>query len=53
VQICKHTYVQAEQCAWIVHHKGKCSVKNGEFDELNMMKIVINKRGIEAKVEKL
>ena len=25
---------QAEQCAMIVHYKGKCSVKSGSYDEL-------------------
>jgi ATP-dependent Clp protease adaptor protein ClpS len=26
--------LQAEQCAMIVHYKGKCSVKSGSYDEL-------------------
>ncbi len=53
MEICEHTLVQAEQCAWIVHYKGKCSVKEGEFSVLKQMKYHINKRGIDAKVEKL
>ena len=53
VDVCKHTYVQAEQCAWIVHYKGKCSVKEDEYNVLKNMKNIINKRGIEAKVEEL
>ena len=53
VDVCKHTYVQAEQCAWIVHYKGKCSVKQDKFEVLKNMKDVINKRGIDAKVEEL
>ena len=28
VNVCDHTPIQAEQCAIIVHFKGKCSVKN-------------------------
>lgn len=31
---CEHTAVQAEQCALLVHYKGKCSVKTGSFKEL-------------------
>ena len=29
VAYCDHTYEQAEQCAYIVHHSGKCAVKTG------------------------
>ena len=31
---CEHTPEQAEQCSIIVHYKGKCTVKTGEFNEL-------------------
>ena len=34
VAYCKHTYEQAEQCAYIVHYSGKCAVKSGSYDEL-------------------
>ena len=34
VDVCNHTSVQAEQCAYLVHFKGKCAVKSGEYDEL-------------------
>ena len=27
IKICKHESEQAEQCAYIVHYKGKCFVK--------------------------
>ena len=37
VSICKHSHTQAEQCAYIVHYKGKCIVKGGSFEELNPM----------------
>ena len=29
VSYCEHKEIQAEQCAYIVHHNGKCSVKKG------------------------
>jgi len=35
VRICQHQQEQAEQCAWIVHLKGKCSVKKGKFSDLS------------------
>ena len=34
VDICRHTTDQAEQCAILVHCRGKCAVKNGSYDEL-------------------
>ena len=34
VAYCDHTYEQAEQCAYIVHHSGKCAVKTGSYEEL-------------------
>src|SRR5690606_33072294 len=37
VSICKHQVQQAEQCALLVHFKGKAIVKEGEDDELKIM----------------
>ncbi|MBR1644852.1 MAG: ATP-dependent Clp protease adaptor ClpS [Bacteroidales bacterium] len=34
VDICRHTYEQAEQCTILVHYKGKCAVKNGSYSDL-------------------
>ncbi|MCH3882819.1 MULTISPECIES: ATP-dependent Clp protease adaptor ClpS [Tenacibaculum] len=34
MDVCEHTLVQAEQCATLVHYKGKCTVKTGEFKDL-------------------
>ena len=34
IHVCKHTSEQAEQCAILVHYKGKCTVKTGSLDEL-------------------
>ena len=34
IAVCDHTVEQAEQCADLVHYKGKCTVKTGEFKEL-------------------
>jgi len=51
IKICKHAKEQAEQCAMLVHTKGKCDVKHGEFDELLPMKRALNKLGITANIE--
>ncbi len=50
IKVCKHTIEQAEQCTWIIHYKGKCSVKKGTFDELRPMKDSICDAGIDAKI---
>jgi ATP-dependent Clp protease adaptor protein ClpS len=34
VDICEHDELQAEQCALLVHFKGKASVKKGELDQM-------------------
>ncbi|PQJ72175.1 MULTISPECIES: ATP-dependent Clp protease adaptor ClpS [Polaribacter] len=34
IDVCDHTLVQAEQCATLVHYKGKCTVKSGEYKDL-------------------
>lgn len=34
IDVCDHSLEQAEQCTYLVHYKGKCAVKTGEYDEL-------------------
>ncbi len=34
VNVCDHSPEQAEQCSLIVHYKGKCTVKTGDYDDL-------------------
>ena len=51
VDICKHSYEQAEQCAYIIHYKGKYSVKQGAYDDLKPMCDAITERGIGATLE--
>ena len=51
MEICKHSYEQAEQCAYIIHYKGKYSVKQGPYDDLKPMCDAITERGIGATVE--
>ncbi len=51
IQVCKHTSEQAEQCAMIVHYKGKCDIKEGEYDKLSPMKEALTERGLSATIE--
>jgi ATP-dependent Clp protease adaptor protein ClpS len=50
IRVCKHTPEQAEQCTWLIHHKGKCTVKTGSYEELNPMREAICEAGIDAKI---
>jgi ATP-dependent Clp protease adaptor protein ClpS len=50
IKICGHTPEQAEQCTWIIHYKGKCTVKKGYFEELSPMRQGICDRGISAEI---
>ena len=34
IDVCDHTLEQAEQCSILVHYKGKCTVKTGEYKDL-------------------
>jgi ATP-dependent Clp protease adaptor protein ClpS len=50
IRVCNHTPEQAEQCTWIIHHRGKCTVKTGSFEELKPMRQAICDEGIDAKI---
>ena len=51
MEVCKHSYEQAEQCAYIIHFKGKYAVKSGSYDDLKPHCDAITERGINATVE--
>jgi ATP-dependent Clp protease adaptor protein ClpS len=51
VEVCNHSEEQAEQCALMIHFKGKYAVKNGDYDTLKPMCDAITERGIGATVE--
>ena len=51
VEICRHTWEQAEQCALIVHHKGKCAVKSGAYIEMAICKAILSSADLTVKLE--
>jgi ATP-dependent Clp protease adaptor protein ClpS len=51
MEVCGHEPIQAEQCAWIVHHNGKCSVKRGTFDQLEPRCTALLDRGLSAEIQ--
>ena len=50
IEICEHTLEQAEQCTYLVHYKGKCSVKTGEYDELKPRCTRLLQKGLSAEI---
>lgn len=48
VRICKHNELQAEQCATLVHFKGKCAVKHGAKADLMAMCQALLDEGLNA-----
>ncbi|UXE66249.1 MAG: ATP-dependent Clp protease adaptor ClpS [Chryseotalea sp. WA131a] len=50
IRVCKHSPEQAEQCTWLIHYKGKCTVKTGSWEELKPQREGICEAGIDAKI---
>ena len=50
VDVCEHTPEQAEQCAIIVHYKGKCTVKTGDYDDLEPRCSMLLNAGLSAEI---
>ena len=51
MEVLNHTNEQSEQLAWIVHTKGRASVKLGPFEELKPLKDALTDRGLNAIIE--
>lgn len=50
IYACDHTPEQAEQCSIIVHYKGKCTVKTGEYKELEPRCSMLLDAGLSAEI---
>jgi len=53
IEVCNHSQEQAEQCAMLIHTKGKYAVKNGDYDTLKPKCDAITDRKIGATIEVL
>lgn len=51
VKVCGHDAEQAEQCAVLVHFKGKCAVKNGDYKDLEPRCTALLERDLTAEIE--
>ena len=50
IYACEHTAEQAEQCALLVHYKGKCTVKTGLYDDLKPRCSMLLDAGLSAEI---
>ncbi len=50
VDVCEHTSEQAEQCALLVHYKGKCTVKTGLLKNLKPKCSQLLSAGLSAEI---
>ncbi len=50
ITACDHTPEQAEQCSIIVHYKGKCAVKTGDYDDLKPRCSKLLQAGLSAEI---
>lgn len=51
MKFCGHEYEQANQCAHIVHFKGKCDVKYGDYDTISVAKEKLQNSGLSVTME--
>jgi ATP-dependent Clp protease adaptor protein ClpS len=51
IEVCHHTQEQAEQCAFLIHTKGKYAVKKGSYETLKPQCDAITERAIGATLE--
>lgn len=50
IYACDHVPEQAEQCALLVHYKGKCTVKTGSYDDLEPRCSKLLEAGLSAEI---
>ena len=48
VEVCSHDYIQAVQCAHLIHNTGKCGVKRGTFQDLKPTCETLLDKGLSA-----
>ena len=50
MKVCKHTPEQAKQCSLIVHYNGKCTVKTGDYKDLEPQCSSLLEAGLSAEI---
>jgi len=50
IATCDHDPLQAEQCTMLIHYKGKCAVKTGDYEDLKPRCSQLLDAGISAEI---
>jgi len=50
IDACDHEEEQAHQCALLVHYKGKCTVKTGDYEDLKPRCSKLLQGGLSAEI---
>ncbi len=51
IEVCGHDPLQAEQCTFIIHYRGKCAVKTDMFSKLQPVWAKVINLGLTATIE--
>jgi ATP-dependent Clp protease adaptor protein ClpS len=51
IEVCQHNELQAEQCAMIVHYKGKCAIKFDSYTNLKPMYEELSRRDLTVSID--
>lgn len=51
INVCDLEPLQAEQCTYLIHYKGKCDVKKGGFTYLKPYKQALIDKGLEVTID--
>jgi ATP-dependent Clp protease adaptor protein ClpS len=50
MELCRHSYEQAMQCAFITHNTGKCDVYRADYAEVERIANTMLNRGLTVKI---
>lgn len=50
MELCRHAYEQAMQCALITHNTGKCDVYRSDYEEVESIANTMLNRGLTVKI---
>ncbi|MBW2961051.1 ATP-dependent Clp protease adaptor ClpS [Mesonia aestuariivivens] len=51
IDACDHDPLQAEQCTMLIHYKGKCAVKTGDYEDLEPRCSALLQAGLSAEIQ--
>lgn len=51
MDICRHTYEQAQQCSILVHYNGRCTVKHGTYNDLLPLHTALLDKQLTSEIE--